>query len=161
MIVGMARRTPSFPLTAEETIALVSQSEKRPLSRGMLQHYTAHGYVRLRPIHESRNRRGRPSTHGYDLGDVVLLRWLVRLAIEGIKVNRFSQGIQKLRSLMPDALRNPSRLEFFVVGRGSYAVKHEKRVIELTGRHQGQVLLTFASRPDVENTLATARSLHA
>jgi hypothetical protein len=147
-------------LTAEEAMELVSHSEKRRLTRGMLQHYTREGYVRPRPVVSRIVKRGRPATVAYDLRDVVLLRWLVRLGIEGVKVTRFSQGIRKLRALMPEVLREPARLSFFVVGRGNYAVVlPSSGVMHLTGRRAGQVLLTFSSHPDVPETLARAKSL--
>ena len=67
-------------LTAQETMRLVGSLEGRRLTRGMLQHYTREGYVKPRGLSDSLSRRGRPCSVSYDVSDIVLLRWLVRLS---------------------------------------------------------------------------------
>lgn len=144
-------------LTASEVQRLIRQLDGRELSRGMLQHYAREAYVRPRPVTVRSGEQGRPSTLGYTLEDIVLLRWLMRLAEDGITLNRFAKGIAQLRKLMPSALDAPDELRFFLVGRGDIAVQtRDNRRIQLTGGTSGQVLLTFSSVPLVSETVRSA-----
>jgi hypothetical protein len=138
---------------------LVGSLEGRRLTRGMLQHYTREGYVKPRGLSDTLSRRGRPCSVSYDITDIVLLRWLVRLGAQGVKLSRFAKGLRSLRKLMPGALKHPEKLVFFVVDRGDYAlvVSHEIG-LQLTGR-VGQVVLSFSSRPDFGTTLDGATAL--
>lgn len=147
-------------LTASEVQRLVLQLDGRKLSRGMLQHYAREAYVRPRPITVRSGEQGRPSTLGYTLADVVLLRWLMRLAVEGVSLNRFAKGIAALRKLVPEALETPDELRFLVVGRRDIAVQtRDNRPVQLTGGTPGQVLLTFSSVPLVPDTVRSAERI--
>lgn len=144
-------------ISAPQVLALVTELEGRPLSRGMLQHYTREGYVKPRPLLKRSSQRGRPASVGYDLADVVLLRWLVRLNAQGVKVRRFARGLRHLHSLMPEAMSRPDKLTFFVVDGKNCAVTFaSKRSIQITGKLAGQVLLTFATHPDLQETKQAA-----
>lgn len=148
-------------LTAPDSMRVVEALEGRRLTRGMLQHYTREGYVKPRGVPERASRRGRPATVSYDLTDVILLRWLVRLNAQGVKLSRFSRGLRSLRKLLPEAIRTPEELTFFVVDKGDYAVKIPGGVaLQLTG-HVGQVLLALSSQPDFPETLSQVRTLGA
>jgi len=147
-------------LTASEVQRLIQKLDGRKLSRGMLQHYAREAYVRPRLVTSRSGEQGRPSTTGYTLVDVVLLRWLMRLADEGVSLNRFADGIAALRKKMPEALDAPDELRFLVVGRRDIAVQtRDNRRIQLTGGTSGQVLLTFSTVPLVRDTLRSAEKL--
>ncbi len=152
------RREPRW-LTATEVQQLVEDLDRRKLTRGMLQHYAVNAYVQPRPVTTAFGQRGRPSSVGYSLTDVVLLRWLLRLSAEGISLKQFADGIRALRRLMPDALAKPDDLRFFVVDRRQIAVQtRDQREVQLTGA-VGQVLLTFTSVPLVKDTVRRAEEI--
>src|SRR5438105_1404594 len=144
-------------LTASEVQRLIAELDGRTLSRGMLQHYTQNAYVRPRLV-TGFGQRGRPSSVGYTLTDVILLRWLLRLSAEGIALKQFAQGIAALRDLMPQALEAPEDLRFYVVNKKHIAVMtRDDGQVQLTGS-VGQVLLTFAV-PLIAETVRRAEKI--
>jgi hypothetical protein len=142
-------------LTGAEVQRLIKELEGRTLTRGMLQYYAEKAYVTPRPVTMRSGERGRPSSVGYSLSDVVLLRWLLRLSAEGISLKKFAGGITALRRLLPQALESPEELRFWAVNRGNIAVQiRDGERVQLTGA-VGQVLLTF-SGPLVTETVRRA-----
>lgn len=156
----MADRTGRLPpLSADEAVDVIYRVHGRRLTRGMLQHYTREGYLKPRPVGESRGRRGRPATVFYDATDLVLLGWLVRLASQGVKFRKFARGIASLRARLPEALEDPERLRFFVVNGDEVAVTVDGNLtIQLTGA-EGQVLLVFSAERDVREVVERGWSL--
>jgi hypothetical protein len=125
----------------------------------MLQYYAEKAYVTPRPVTTRSGERGRPSSVGYSLSDVVLLRWLLRLSEEGISLKKFARGIAALRRILPHALESPEDLHFCAVNRGDIAVQtSDGGRVQLTGA-VGQVLLTFSAHPLVRETVKRANGI--
>jgi hypothetical protein len=77
---------------------------------------------------------------------------MARLADEGVALKKFEGALRALRQLLPQALEEPSQLQFFVMSKDRHVgVSIDGRQIQLTGE-VGQVLLAFPLKM-VEDTL--------
>ena len=147
-------------VSASELIEFVRKHDGRRVSPGMLQYYTERTYLQPRkldpqavPSRTKSGRMGRRPFVLYSSADVILVRWMARLADEGIALKKFEGALRALRQLLPAALEKPSDLQFFVMTKDRHiGVSHDGRQIQLTGE-VGQVLLAFPMKM-AEETVA-------
>ncbi len=100
------------------------------------------------PLVPGKPRRGQGRGRGknmreYSVTDVVLLRWLIQLARQGLAVRKFYKAIAWLRERMPEALMDPEAV-FFLTDNDEVGLCWRKgEPIQLTGT-PGQILLALA-----------------
>lgn len=96
----------------------------------------------------------------YSVADVVLLRWLLQLARQGLAVRKFYRAVAWLRAHMPEALTDPETV-FFLTDNAELGLWCRKGApIQLTGT-PGQILLTLAVSSVNEVLEETQRVLSA
>ena len=116
------------------------------MSRSLVNYYgtrvgTFEPLVTASRKHEGKGR-GMNMRH-YSVADVVLLRWLLQLARQGLAVRKFYKAVVWLREHMPEAVADPEAV-FFLTDNDEVGLCCRAGVpIQLTGT-PGQILLTLA-----------------
>lgn len=128
-------------------MGFVERHDGHRLTQGMLAYYTEQAFISPRPAESPglrERKRGRPCNVFYSATDLILVRWMVRLAAQGLSLKKFGGALKFLRSRLPEALIGPRNLKFFVLDNNrEVGVSIDGAAIQLTG-NVGQVLLAFS-----------------
>jgi len=133
-------------LTLTQVCRLLERLEAGPFSRSLINYYGTRiaGFEPL--VTASRKGGGRGSgrnTRLYSVADVVLLRWLLQLARQGLAVRKFYRAVEWLRKNMPEAIMDPEAV-FFLTDNEEIGICCRKGApIQLTGA-PGQILLSLS-----------------
>jgi DNA-binding transcriptional MerR regulator len=131
-------------LSARQVIDIIERLEGRRLPRSLLDYYEKTGLL-VPSIRPGSGRGGGAKTRYYAVRDVVLLRWLVRLADQGLPVRRFAEAVDYLRGQLPERLADVHGLRFLTDGRDMFLVEdEEKKVARTLTRAKGQLVFSFA-----------------
>ena|ERR1700730_6133562 len=132
-------------LTLTQVCRLVERLEGVPVSRSLVNYYGTRigSFEALVPASRKGRGRGRGTNMRlYSVVDVVLLRWLIQLARQGLEVRKFYKAVSWVRDHIPDVLADPETV-FFLTDNAELALCCRKGdPIQLTGT-PGQILLTL------------------